>query len=231
MLGLNPRAAQRSGVSAVKVGGTALVVSGAFAGLAGGVLLTGEAAGDRVTTAFSGNYGWQGLLVALLARDRPLVAIPMALVFAALRTGSGFLAATGRGAADRRRRPGHARPGPPDPAGRRGHPRSPAGRHCGACRRDRDRDRDRRSRRRDLGRAVLVDPLRERLPPVRAVRPRRHRGVDGGAGRHAQHLTRGDDHRRRVRRSRRLLDLRQRVGRARVRGGGRAGRWPRCRPT
>jgi ABC-type uncharacterized transport system permease subunit len=48
-----------------------------------------------VTTAFSGNYGWQGLLVALLARDRPLVAIPMSVVFAALRTGSGFLAATG----------------------------------------------------------------------------------------------------------------------------------------
>jgi simple sugar transport system permease protein len=95
MLGLNPRAAQRSGVSAVKVGGTALVASGAFAGLAGGVLLTSESAGDRITTAFSGNYGWQGLLVALLARDRPLVAIPMALVFAALRTGGGFLAATG----------------------------------------------------------------------------------------------------------------------------------------
>ena len=95
MLGLNPRAAQRSGVSAVKVGGTALVASGAFAGLAGGVLLTSESSGDRITTAFSGNYGWQGLLVALLARDRPLVAIPMALVFAALRTGSGFLAATG----------------------------------------------------------------------------------------------------------------------------------------
>ena len=33
--------------------------------------------------------------MALLARDRLLVAIPMAFVFAALRTGSGFLAATG----------------------------------------------------------------------------------------------------------------------------------------
>ena len=95
MLGLNPRAAQRAGVSAAKVGGSALVVSGAFAGLAGGALLAGETSGDRMTTGFSGNFGWQGLLVALLARDRPLVAIPMAVVFAALRTGSGFLAATG----------------------------------------------------------------------------------------------------------------------------------------
>ena len=95
MLGLNPRAAQRAGVSAAAVGGTALVVSGAFAGLAGGALLAGQTSGDRITTGFSGNFGWQGLLVALLARDRPLVAIPMAFVFAALRTGSGFLAATG----------------------------------------------------------------------------------------------------------------------------------------
>ncbi|MCU1366587.1 MAG: putative transporter permease protein, partial [Ilumatobacteraceae bacterium] len=39
--------------------------------------------------------GWQGLLVALLARDRASVAIPMAFEFAALRTGSSFLAATG----------------------------------------------------------------------------------------------------------------------------------------
>jgi general nucleoside transport system permease protein len=95
MLGLNPRTARRAGVSAPVVGGAALVASGAFAGLAGGVLLTAGNNGDRLTTGFSGNYGWQGLLVALLARDRPLVAIPMAFVFAALRTGSGFLAATG----------------------------------------------------------------------------------------------------------------------------------------
>lgn len=95
MLGLNPRAAQRSGVSAARLGTVALVVSGGFAGLAGATLLTGRAAGDRFSFGFSGNFGWEGLLVALLARDRPLVAVPMAFVFAALRTGGGFLAATG----------------------------------------------------------------------------------------------------------------------------------------
>ncbi len=95
MLGLNPRAAHRAGVSAVIVGGTALVFSGACAGLAGGTLLAGQTQGDRLTTGFSGNFGWQGLLVALLARDRVALAVPMAFVFAALRTGSGFLAATG----------------------------------------------------------------------------------------------------------------------------------------
>ena len=35
------------------------------------------------------------MLVALLAQSRPLLCIPMAILFAALRTGSGFLAATG----------------------------------------------------------------------------------------------------------------------------------------
>ena len=59
------------------------------------VMLAGGSSGFRVTTGFSQNIGWQGLLVALLARVRPLAAIPMAILFAALRTGSGFLAATG----------------------------------------------------------------------------------------------------------------------------------------
>jgi simple sugar transport system permease protein len=44
---------------------------------------------------FSVNIGWTGLLVALVAREKALVAVIVAFVFAALRTGSGFLAATG----------------------------------------------------------------------------------------------------------------------------------------
>ena len=51
--------------------------------------------GDRFTSGMSSNLGWQGLLVALLARQRALLAIPMAFVFAILRTGSQFLSATG----------------------------------------------------------------------------------------------------------------------------------------
>jgi len=95
MLGLNPRTARRAGVSAALVGGTALVVSGATAGLAGAIWLTGGVPGDRFTSNMSSNIGWQGLLVALLARQRALLAIPMAFVFAILRTGSQFLSATG----------------------------------------------------------------------------------------------------------------------------------------
>ncbi|MFI6284291.1 ABC transporter permease [Streptomyces sp. NPDC051018] len=93
LLGLNSKAAHRAGVGAVVVGGGALLTSGAFAGLAGGAMLTGS--GYRVQDGFAGNVGFDGLLVALVAKDHPLRAIPVALFFGALRAGGGFLAATG----------------------------------------------------------------------------------------------------------------------------------------
>lgn len=95
LLGFNPNVAQRVGVSAGRTGTLALSLSGAFAGVAGAVMLLGGFSNFRLTTGFSTNIGWQGLLVALLAQSRPLLAIPMAILFAALRTGAGFLAATG----------------------------------------------------------------------------------------------------------------------------------------
>jgi general nucleoside transport system permease protein len=93
MVGLNPRASKRFGVSVVMIGGGALVLSGALAGLAGGVLLSGQVL--RIQTGFANNYGWQGLLVALVAGFRPLYAIPVAFLYGALRAGGGVLAAKG----------------------------------------------------------------------------------------------------------------------------------------
>ncbi|NHZ70925.1 MAG: ABC transporter permease [Proteobacteria bacterium] len=95
LLGQGVNVAQMIGVGAKRAGSLALFVSGAFAGLAGAVMLAGGASSYRLTTGFSTNIGWQGLLVALLARSNPLAAIPMAILFAALRTGAGFLASTG----------------------------------------------------------------------------------------------------------------------------------------
>lgn len=97
MVGQNPRTAQRAGVSVVVAGSLALAVGGGLAGLSGGLMLAGGVANYRYTTGFSSNVGWEGLLVALVARNRPLVAIPIAVIFGALRTGSGFLASTGVG--------------------------------------------------------------------------------------------------------------------------------------
>jgi simple sugar transport system permease protein len=95
VLGKNPRTAQRTGVSVVRSGAVALAIGGAMAGLAGAAMLAGGAANYRYTPGFANNVGWEGLLVALVARNRPLVCIPVALLFASLRTGAGFLAATG----------------------------------------------------------------------------------------------------------------------------------------
>lgn len=95
LVGFNRRAAQRFGIAESRLSAWLLIGSGAVAGVGGAVLLMGGASGDRMTMGFSGNFGWEGLLVALLARNRILLAIPMAFVFAALRTGSSFLAATG----------------------------------------------------------------------------------------------------------------------------------------
>ena len=93
ILGLNPVAARRAGISAALVGGTAIVLSGAFAGLAGGVMLTGSA--YRLTPAFSNNVGWTGLLVALVARNDSGTAVATALLFGALEAGGSFLSTAG----------------------------------------------------------------------------------------------------------------------------------------
>lgn len=98
MLGRNPRTAQRAGVSETRYGNMALLLSGAFAGFAGAAMLAGGgfAFGNyRLVPGFSANIGWTGLLVALVAREKALAAIPVAFVFAGLRTGSGFVGSTG----------------------------------------------------------------------------------------------------------------------------------------
>jgi ABC-type uncharacterized transport system permease subunit len=59
------------------------------------VLLTSPVGANRLQPGMSVSIGWDGLLVALVARNRPLLALPVALLFGALRAGGGFLAATG----------------------------------------------------------------------------------------------------------------------------------------
>jgi general nucleoside transport system permease protein len=49
----------------------------------------------RIQPGLSDNVGWEGLLVALVARNHPLAAVPVAVFFGALRAGGGFLASTG----------------------------------------------------------------------------------------------------------------------------------------
>jgi simple sugar transport system permease protein len=93
MLGLNPNAARRAGVSFAAVGGGALLISGGLAGVAGGVTLTSTV--FTLQPTISNNIGWNGLLIALVAQNRPDAAILVALFFGALQAGGGFLATTG----------------------------------------------------------------------------------------------------------------------------------------
>jgi ABC-type uncharacterized transport system permease subunit len=98
MLGQNQRVAQRAGVSQPRYGSAALMIGGAFAGVAGAAMLAGGgfAFGNfQLVPGFSANIGWTGLLVALVAREKALAAIPVAFVFAGLRTGSSFVSSTG----------------------------------------------------------------------------------------------------------------------------------------
>jgi simple sugar transport system permease protein len=95
MLGLNPLTARHAGVRVAGLGALALAISGAFAGLAGAMLVTTPVSSFRLQPGISANFGWDGLLVALVARNRPIVAVPFALLFGVLRSGGNFLAATG----------------------------------------------------------------------------------------------------------------------------------------
>jgi general nucleoside transport system permease protein len=96
MLGRNPRTARRAGVAERRYGIGAMMVSGGFAGLAGGVMLAGGDFGNyQLVANFGAGIGFAGLLAALVARQRVMVLIFVAFVFGSLRTGSGFLRATG----------------------------------------------------------------------------------------------------------------------------------------
>jgi simple sugar transport system permease protein len=96
MLGSNPKTAHRSGVNERRYGIGAMLASGSFAGLAGGVMLAGGDFGNyQLVANFGVGIGFAGLLAALVARQRVFVAIFVSFIFGCMRTGSGFLRATG----------------------------------------------------------------------------------------------------------------------------------------
>lgn len=85
--GASPEAARVSGrVNVARASLLAMIASGAVAGIAGGVEVTG------VTYALYENlspgYGYSAIAVAVLARLNPLAVIPSALFFAMLETGA-----------------------------------------------------------------------------------------------------------------------------------------------
>jgi ABC-type uncharacterized transport system permease subunit len=89
-VGAGPRAAEISGrIESRRVAAQALLASGAIAGLAGGVEITGVS--YALYQNLSPGYGFTAIAVALLARLNPLGVVAAGLLFGALEAGAGAM--------------------------------------------------------------------------------------------------------------------------------------------
>jgi simple sugar transport system permease protein len=84
-VGANPAAARTAGISVARTYTLLMVVAGGLAGLGGATQVLGTA--YALTPAVAGNIGFDGLLVALLGRNRPWGTLLAAILFGALRAG------------------------------------------------------------------------------------------------------------------------------------------------
>jgi simple sugar transport system permease protein len=87
--GFNANAARWAGINVDAQIVRAMAISGAAAGLAGGIELLGVT--HRLFERFAAGYGYAGIAVALLAQLHPLATLASALFFGALATGAGEL--------------------------------------------------------------------------------------------------------------------------------------------
>jgi len=88
-VGASPEAAEYAGISIVRNFVLAMAISGALAGLAGGVEVLGLE--RNVKSFFSAGYGFDSIAVALLANNNPLGIIPAGFLFGALRNGADLM--------------------------------------------------------------------------------------------------------------------------------------------
>lgn len=90
LTGANERAARLAGIRTTAVATTGLVVSGGIAGLAGSsMVLSGTS--TSLNGDFTANVGFTGIVVALIARNRPAGVIPAAFLLAALSRGGSLV--------------------------------------------------------------------------------------------------------------------------------------------
>jgi len=85
-VGRNRRAANLAGIPTSTYMMNAFLICGLFAGVAGAIQVTSVY--HRLIPSISSNYGWLGLLVAMLINFQPVWAAPVSLFFAALNIGS-----------------------------------------------------------------------------------------------------------------------------------------------
>jgi simple sugar transport system permease protein len=86
IVGYNRRLARYAGIPLGLYTTAPMALSGMLHGLAGAVLALGVH--NRSISEFSGGLGWNGIAVALIARNRPLLLVPAAIFFAFLESGA-----------------------------------------------------------------------------------------------------------------------------------------------
>ncbi len=85
-VGENRDAARYAGISVPRYLALSMILSGALAGLAGAVEVTGVT--HRMVEGFAVGYGFSGIVVALFGRLHPVGAVPSAILFGALLVGA-----------------------------------------------------------------------------------------------------------------------------------------------
>lgn len=90
-VGLNPNASRYAGINVSRYIVLSLLLSGAFAGLAGAVQVYGinhRMFTDGSATGFTGGAGFNGIVAALFGQLHPIGAIPASFLFGALLVGA-----------------------------------------------------------------------------------------------------------------------------------------------
>jgi ABC-type uncharacterized transport system permease subunit len=85
-VGLNPDAAQYAGMNVKRIIILTMLFSGALAGLAGAIEVTGL--NYRHELGFSIGYGYDAIAIALLGKSHPLGVVLASILFAAMRNGA-----------------------------------------------------------------------------------------------------------------------------------------------
>jgi simple sugar transport system permease protein len=84
-VGLNELASRRAGLPVERLVVGTLAASGALGGMAGAIMIQGDA--HYLTSGFSSGFGFDGLVVGLLARGSAPAVVVFALLFGCLRSG------------------------------------------------------------------------------------------------------------------------------------------------
>jgi simple sugar transport system permease protein len=87
LVGHNARFAEYAGIKSNVIMVSAMTVAGALGGLLGSMFVQGQAFG-QLTVLFEGGFAFEGVLIAIVARNRPLAVPIVAMFYAYLRQGA-----------------------------------------------------------------------------------------------------------------------------------------------